>query len=267
MDRRENGSGLIMQRIKEKLAAGELVRVFSVARVLHPTVVEMFGLAGKYDGFWIDQEHGGATYEQIHTLSQSARANDFDCFVRMAPTGYSGVTQCLEAGAGGVMAAQIHSAEHAKEFIDWSLFPPLGSRGLNTGGNDGRYTHLTPSEFVAAANEKTFVAIQIETRGALEEVDAIAALEGVDHLFIGPSDLSMAVGVVGQFHSDTLWEAIQKVADASAKHGKPWGILPPDPKFADRAVEMGCRLLSIANDPLIMKKGIEAFQNSFGNSF
>lgn len=256
-----------MKQILAKMSAGELVRVFSVARVLHPTVVDLFGLGGKYDGFWIDQEHGGATYEQMHVLSQASRANGFECFVRMAPLGYSAVTQCMEAGTGGVMAAQIHSAEHARQFVEWSRFPPLGMRGLNTGGHDGRYTHSTPAEYVENANAGTFVAIQIETKGALDEVDEIAALDGVDHIFIGPSDLSMAVGVVGQFHSDTLWDAIERVAKAAARHGKSWGVLPPDPKFADRAVDLGCRLLSIANDPLIMKKGIESFHQAFASSF
>lgn len=256
-----------MLGIKRKLAAGELVKVFSIARVLHPTVVEMFGLGGGYDGMWVDQEHGGATYEQIHTLSLAARANRLDCFVRMAPTGYSAVTQCLEAGAGGVMAAQIHSADEARQFLEWAHFPPLGKRGLNTGGSDGRYTHRTPREFVEAAVDETFVGIQIETAGALEQVDAIAQLPGLDLLFVGPSDLSLSIGHVGEFHSDPMWEAMQTIADAANRHGVPWAVLPPDPKFALRAVELGCRMLSIANDPLIMRRGIEAFQANYDAFF
>lgn len=256
-----------MRQIKQKLATGELVRVFSVARVLHPMVVEMFGHAGGFDGFWIDQEHGGATYDQMHVLSLAGRANDLESFVRMAPTDYATVTQCLEAGTGGIMGAQIQSVAQADQFVRWSHFPPRGERGLNTGGHDGRHTYLPPAEFVDQAQENTFVAIQIETSGALDQVDEIAALDDVDLLFIGPSDLSMAIGVVGQFHSDRMWEAMSAVATAAANRGTRWGVLPPDPEFAERAVDAGCTLLSIANDPLIMRRGIAAFQEAFGNVF
>lgn len=256
-----------MKNIRDRMLAGELIKVFSVARLLHPTVIEWFGLTGGYDGFWIDQEHGGATYEQINVLATAGRASGFESFVRMAPTGYSAVTQALEAGAGGVMAAQIHSAEEAAQFVKWSRFPPLGSRGLNTGGADGLYARRSAVELIEQASADAFVAIQIETVGALEQVDQIASLDGVDHIFIGPSDLSLAIGHVGEFHSSELWDAIGRVADAAKKAGKPWGILPSDPKFADRAVELGCQLLSIANDPIVFREGIRAIQSAYADSF
>ena len=82
---------------------------------------------------WMDQEHGGLTYEQTVQLSVSARANGFDTFVRMAPSGYELVTQNLEAGASGVLAAQIFSAEQAEQFVRWTKFAPRGSRGLRSG--------------------------------------------------------------------------------------------------------------------------------------
>ncbi len=109
---------------KQLLATDELIRVFAVARVVHPVVIEMFGLAGKYHGFWLDQEHAQISTEQIGIMSLAARANEMDCFVRVPPTGYWQVTQCLEAGAGGVMGAQIRSADHAREFVSWAKFPP-----------------------------------------------------------------------------------------------------------------------------------------------
>lgn len=87
--------------LKTKLAAGELVRVFCAGRIPHPLVIEMFALGGGYDGFWIDQEHAAVTYEHVVGFALAARANALDCFVRMAPTGYSQVTQNLEAGGAG----------------------------------------------------------------------------------------------------------------------------------------------------------------------
>ncbi len=252
---------------KELLATDELVTVFAVGRVPHPIIIEMFGLAGGYKGFWIDDEHTSVTVEHVLSMAIAARANDFDCFVRMPPIGYWHVTQCLEAGAGGVMAAQIHSADHAREFTSWCKYAPQGIRGLNMGGRDGNYSYKNVKTFPEEANRDNFVSIQIETLGALEQADEIASIEGVDQLFVGPADLSLCLGVVGQFHHEKLWEAIEQVDRACKNHGKTWGCVAPDPKFADRAVELGCRMPTIGNELLVLRRGIEKFRELFPNQF
>ena len=173
-------------KFKELLATDELIPLFAIGRVIHPVVIELYGLAGGYRGFWLDQEHAFISTEQLVMASLAAKAHDMDCFVRMAPTGYSHVTQCLETGVGGVMAAQIHSAEHAEEYVKWTKFAPRGTRGLNLSGRDADYTLKTAPQFIEDSNRDHFVAIQIETLGSLEEADAIAAIDGVDLLFIGP---------------------------------------------------------------------------------
>jgi 4-hydroxy-2-oxoheptanedioate aldolase len=240
-----------MQTFKELLASDQLIRTFVAGRVFHPIVIELFGLAGGYHGFWLDAEHVGLSTQQMIEAGLAARANGFDCFVRMPPVGYWHVTQCLEA----------------EEFVRWAKFAPRGSRGLNVGGRDADYTHKPLARFVDDANRQTFVAVQIETLGALDDVEAIAAIEGVDLLFIGPADLSLALGVVGQFHHERLWEAIERVAAAARAHGKAWGALVTDPSFADRAVANGCRLATFGTDVLALRRGIEAIKTSFAAHF
>jgi 2-dehydro-3-deoxyglucarate aldolase/4-hydroxy-2-oxoheptanedioate aldolase len=252
-----------LRSIKQRLADGETLRVFAVGRIVHPVAIEMFGLSGAYQGFWIDAEHVALNSEQLVTLALAGKANGLDCFVRMAPTGYSQVTQYLETGAGGVMAAQIHSTEEAAQFVRWAKFAPRGARGLNTSGRDAHYTHKPPAKFAEDANREHLTAIQIETIGALNEVDAIAAIEDVDLLFVGPADLSQSLGCVGDFHHEKLWDAIGRVAAACRKFGKPWGAVTPDPKFAQRALENGCRMPSIGSDVLCLRRGIEAMQSAF----
>ena len=252
---------------KELLATDELIRVFALGRIVHPVMIEMFGLAGGYHGFWLDQEHAQISTEQIAVASLAARANGFDSFVRVPPTGYWQVTQCLEAGAGGVMGAQIYSADQAREFASWTKFAPQGTRGLNTSGRDGDYSHKPAPQLVEDANRDSFVAIQIETVQSVDEVDDIAAIDSVDLLFVGPADLSLALGVVGSFHDEKLWEAIRRVAAACQKHGKGWGCVTPDPKFAQRAVEHGCRMPTIGNDPITLKRGIEALKSAYSAIF
>ena len=242
---------------KEKLAAGQLVKIFAVGRIPSVVIVDLFGLAGGFDGFWIDQEHTGLPYEHVQSLALAARANDMDCFVRMAPANYALVTQNLEAGAGGVMAARIESAQHAEEFVQWAKFAPRGNRGLNVGGRDANYTHKTAVQFAADANREQLVAIQIETARALAEADQIAAIDGVDLLFVGPADLSQALGVLGQLNHEKVWEGYRHVAAACRKHGKHWGTVAATPEFGERALELGCRMISPTFDVAALRRGID----------
>jgi 4-hydroxy-2-oxoheptanedioate aldolase len=256
-----------MASFKQRLAAGELLRVFQIGRIPHPTAIDLFAVGGGYHGFWMDQEHSGITTEHIVTASFAARANEMDFFVRVAPEGYWVVSRSLESGAGGVMAAQITSAEHAEQFVRWSKYAPRGNRGFNTSGRDARYTHTPPGEYAEQANRNSLVVIQIETLGALDEADQIAAIDGVDMLFVGPADMSQALGHVGQFSHEKVWEAIDQVAAACAKHGKTWGTLPNGPEFADRAVEKGCKLLTLGSEVVSIRRGVAALKETFANHF
>jgi len=255
------------RRFKELLANNELCRIFAVGRLLNPVTIDLYALAGGFHGFWLDQEHVGLSYQEIQTAAVAARANGFDQFVRMAPTNYAQVTQNLEAGACGVMAAQIRSAAHAEEFVTWTKFAPRGMRGMNTSGRDADFTHRSQAEFAERANREHLVLIQIETAGAVQDADAIAALDGVDVLFVGPADLSQSLGILGQTSHPRVWEAIDVVAAACKRHGKHWGAVPADPAFAERAYDKGCRMLSLNTDILAVRRGIEAAKAAYQKQF
>jgi 2-dehydro-3-deoxyglucarate aldolase/4-hydroxy-2-oxoheptanedioate aldolase len=256
-----------MYRFKSLLRENQLCRVFCSGRIIHPVVYDVHGMVGGFHGFWIDQEHAGATYEQIALASACGRANGLDCFVRMAMEGYARATANLEAGAGGLMAARIESADHAEEFLQWVKFAPRGNRGLNTSGYDALYGGKPLAQFAVDANRDSFVAIQIETTGALEQCDRIAAIDGVDLLFVGPSDLSQVLGVIGQWESPTLWEAYSRVAAACKQHGKHWGTIAVEPAFARRAYDLGCRMLSFGIEAVMLRRGIEATKSQFSELF
>jgi 2-dehydro-3-deoxyglucarate aldolase/4-hydroxy-2-oxoheptanedioate aldolase len=252
---------------QDLFATDRILRVFSLSRIVHPVVFDVLGMAGGFDGLWLDQEHGGMTVPQVQLASAFARANRLGMIVRMAPTGYSAVTQNLEAGADGVMAARLNSAAEAEEFVSWCKFAPRGNRGLNSSGFDARYTFKPLVEFTREANREGFVAIQIETLGALEEVDEIAAIDGVDMLFLGPADMSQAFGCTGQVNHEKVWEAIEAISTACRRHGKPWGTVPAGPDYATRCVEKGCRMLTLASETLALRRGVEALKEWYGGFF
>jgi 2-keto-3-deoxy-L-rhamnonate aldolase RhmA len=255
------------KKFKQRLRDGETLRLFALGRIVHPLFIEMFAQAGGYDGFWIDFEHSSPTPDDMYFAGVAARANQYDCFVRMPTIGYWAVTRALEMGMGGVMASQVRSVEQAQQFLRWTKFPPQGERGAVLTGRDADYSHKSVAQFVSDANRDTLVGIQIETNEAVDQVADIAAIDGVDYLFVGPTDLSVVLGVPGQFHHEKVWDAIQRVADACRRHGKSWGCVSPDPKFADRAYETGCRMISMGNEVLVIRRGIDSFKTAFASRF
>jgi 2-dehydro-3-deoxyglucarate aldolase/4-hydroxy-2-oxoheptanedioate aldolase len=234
-----------------------------MGRMFNHNIIRYLGMTGDFDGFWVDVEHGGLTTADIEIAAAAGQAHGLECFVRVPPTDYATVTRCFESGATGVMAAQIRTADEAEEFVQWAKFAPRGRRGLNPLGFDGRYGTIPLSQFAERANEETFVAVQIETAGAVEEVDAIAAVDGVDLLFVGPSDLSQAVGVIGDFLGDASIEAVDKVAAACREHGKQWGAVTPSPEYADMLIEKGCTLISVVNDVKLVTEGLAATKEKY----
>lgn len=253
------------QTLKERIQTGDRLNVFAVGRMFHPNLVHYVGMSGGFDGLWIDAEHAGLTVPDIEYASTAGKLYGLESFVRVPPTDYATITRCFESGASGVMAAQVAGAQQAEEIVTWAKFHPRGRRGLNPLGHDGRFGSVPLAEFTEGANRDTFVAIQIETASAVEEVDEIAAVDGVDLLFVGPSDLSQALGVTGDFTHERCLEAIDAVAGACRRHGKRWGAVTPTPDYAALLIEKGCTLVSAVNDVKLVGAGLDAMREAFAS--
>lgn len=249
--------------LKERLKQGKLVRVFGIGQLCHPKFVEIVGMHGGFDAVWLDQEHAGISIAQIEEGARAARGVGLDSFVRMAATDYATVMRALEAGAGGIMAAQVRSAREAEDVVRWAKFYPQGLRGVNGTGVDGRYGTVPMADYMRRANADTFIAIQIEHASAVEEVEKIAALKEVDVLFIGPADLGQSMGIVGDWNHPQLWQAFERVARAARANGIHWAILPPNLAYARRCLDLGCRMLSLGLDTWTVQRGLRAFLNEF----
>ena len=247
--------------MKQRLQRGERLVVFAVGRMFHPNLIRYLGMAGDFDGFWIDVEHGGLTTYDIEIAATAGLAHGLDCFVRVPPTDYATVTRCFESGATGVMAAQIKSAEEADEFVRWAKFAP-GVSGLNPLGYDGRYGTIPLAEFAERANRETFVAVQIETtKRSTRSTPSRPSTVWTSCSW--PSDLSQAVGVIGDFMGDASLEAVDRVASACRAHGKQWGAVTPSPDYASMLIEKGCTLISPVNDVKLVTTGLAAMKETY----
>ena len=256
-----------MPSLKQRLNDGEFVRICGVGRMPHHNLIHIIGMSGGFHGVWFDMEHVGLSSHELEIVTMAAREHGLDTFCRVAPTDYATVTRCLEAGSSGVMAAQIYSAKQAEEFVQWSKFAPRGWRGLNTGGWDAKFTMVPAAEFTRKANEETFIAIQIETLSAVEQCHEIAAIDGVDALFVGPSDLSQSLGVTGQFFHEKCLTAIDRVSKACRDAGKPWAAVTFNAQHAAMLVDKGCRMLSPTNDIKIAVAGVNTVKGEFADLF
>jgi len=253
--------------IKSRLASGQQVNVFTIGAIPSPKIIEMVAMAGGYHAIWIDEEHAGLTLNQIEILAMACRSVGLDSYVRVAPTNYAAVMRPMEAGVGGIMAAQIRSVEEARQVVRWAKFPPLGERGANASNFEGNYGTQSLAHHIQKCNDDRWLSLQIETSEALQQVDQIAAIEGVDNLFVGPADLSVALGVPGDFMHPRCREALQRVSEATLDQGKTWGILVRSREHADFCRSLGCQLYAYSNELAAFLAGLSVTRARYEDFF
>jgi 4-hydroxy-2-oxoheptanedioate aldolase len=249
-------------KIKAKLRRDEPVLVTTL-HYLDPAIFELTSLMG-FDGIWMDLEHHGTSVETATNLMRAARVGTADIMARPAKGEFMRMGRLLEAGAQGILYPRCDDAAEAREVVTWSKFAPLGRRGIDTGNPDSPYCAMPVAPYIREANEQTFLAVQIEDPGALEHVEEIAAVEGVDILFFGPADFSILSGVPGQFDHPVIHDAIKRVAAAARRAGKMWGMPSATPERTSELLALGARFIAHSADLLILKSGLEAIRRGFG---
>src|SRR4051812_38657543 len=220
--RRAGGESMRTSKIKAKLKRDEPV-LLTTLHLTDPSLFELTSAMG-FDGIWMDMEHHGYSVETATTLIRAARVGTADIMARPAKGEFMRLGRLLEAGAQGIMYPRCDDADEARELVSWAKFAPLGRRGLDTGNADNPYCSTPLARYVPGANAGTFLVVQIEDPAALENVEAIAAVEGIDVLFFGPGDFSLLNGVPGQFDHHSLDAAIARIAAAASASGKAWGM-------------------------------------------
>ncbi len=249
------------------MADGQLVRVMVLGALASPKLVEIAGTAGGLDGVWFDQEHSAIPHQQLELLMMACRAAGLDAFARVPPTDYATIMRPMEAGASGVMVAMIRTVDQTRQVVQWAKYPPLGTRGLFQANYEAGYGTIDPQQHVDQANRDRWVAIQIETPDAVDCVEGIAAVEGVDWLFVGPGDLACTLGVPGQVMHAKCIAAMERVSAACKAAGKPWGTLARNAEHGAKCRELGCRLISLASDVDLIHRGFQATKKMYADFF
>jgi 2-keto-3-deoxy-L-rhamnonate aldolase RhmA len=186
-----------------------------------------------------------------------------DVMLRRNMSGYEQFLRPLEMGVHGFMVPRIRSVDYIKEVVDFVKFPPEGRRGIDGVNVDADFGLLGLKDYIKRANEETFIVAQIEDKEAIPLIDDIAAVDGVDVLFVGPADLSLSLGMPGQFRDPAIMEIIDTVARACKKHGKIAGTPPMGQDDVDSLLEKGFRFFTSSADYRFIKKGLLDMKETF----
>jgi 4-hydroxy-2-oxoheptanedioate aldolase len=241
-----------MKSLKSRIRNGEAVNGCWL-NLGSPVTAEMVGIAG-FDWVLIDLEHGNGTEADVLHQLQALKSTEATAIVRVESGRGERISRMLDMGAAGVMVPKVNTGAEAREVIDGLRYPPGGSRGVAKMVRAAGYGKWA-TDYISNADDNIVGVLQIETKYALDNLDEIAAIDGVDVLFIGPSDLSMSLGIFGEFANPIFKAAVKSIVAAAQKAGKATGILIFNPDDYRMYHDMGIRFIACGSDGAFVTEG------------
>ena len=209
--------------LRKRVLAGECVYGMMIRQARDPGAPAIYAAAG-YDFAFIDMEHGNYSMETVADLIRGAKSAGIAPVIRIPHLETHFISRVLDAGAEGIMVPMTSTKDQAEAIVHYSKYTPLGHRGFGSQTGQTDYKPVKSVEFMKEANEHTLIIAQIETQEAVENIDAILGVEGIDVGLIGPNDLSISLGIPDQMNSETLIKAIDRVVERAKKRKKATGI-------------------------------------------
>lgn len=243
---------------RDILAGKRLIGCWS--SLANPITTEILGLAG-FDWLLLDAEHAPndvlTLIPQLMALKDSPSAP----VVRPPVNDPVIIKRLLDAGFYNFLIPFVESAEQARRAVAATRYPPAGIRGVSVAQRSNRYG--TVSDYFTTINDQICVLVQIESRGGLENLDGICAVEGVDGIFIGPSDLAGALGHLGNAGHSEVQEAMRDIFACARRHGRTVGILATVEADARRYLEQGARFVAVGSDQGLFRAATQALWDRF----
>ncbi len=238
-----------------RIRNGEAVRICSMGHFI-PSYIKHAAQHG-FDCIWLDLEHRAMDDREVQALLAFFHKFDIDCMLRPPTLEKARLYRYLEDGASGLMIPHVSTPEKAKALVDATKFPPIGDRGLDGAGMDNDFM-LYDEDYAARTNAETFLVVQIETPEAVNNVDDIASIEGVDGMFVGTGDLGFRLKLAEG--APDLEECIERVAEAAKKHGKAWGCPAGSADAMKQRRSQGGQLLARGGDVVALMNALADWQ-------
>ncbi len=243
--------------VKHALKEGKLQAGCSFGQLRSPEVARILAAAG-FNWSYIDSEHGPFGIETLQDICRAAVTAGLMPIVRVADLQYSLIARALDGGAAGIIFPRVEDPELLARAVSWTKFPPVGIRGFGLTPSHVNYEKATIPEIIAHQNANTLVVLQIESKLAVERRDALLSVPGIDAVMIGPADLSISLGVPGQFDHPSMLEAIELVKESCLKHGVAPGIHVRMLSLAKYWKEHGMKFLSCGAETGFMLESASA---------
>ena len=236
-------------KFRQRLRAGDTL-LGTIVTLEAPEVVEALCHIG-YDWLFIETEHAPLAPPAVQRIVQTAA--DTPCVVRLSRGDEISIKRALDAGAAGIIVPQVNSAAYARLIVSYAKFAPMGSRGF--GLSRASMYGLNAEQYVASANDNTAVIVLAEHVDAVENIDEICQVEGVDAVFIGPYDLSASFNKIGRVQDREVVDAINHIRDVCRAHGMPVGIHGASPEMLVARIQDGFSLVSCSADISVFAAG------------
>jgi len=243
----------LRNRAKEKLEKGELCIGLGIRTLRTMDVGRILNTCG-YDYAFIDMEHNAMHIDTAVQMAVACQDADVTPLIRVPGYEHHHASRVLDAGAMGIVFPHVDTAEQAAKLVSYCKYPPMGHRSAAGAMAQLNYVAVPQAEACEAVNKNTLIVIMLESPKAIENVDAIAAVPGVDVILIGTNDLCMEMGTPGQFSSPKVEDAYKKVIAACRKHGKHAGMGGIyDETVSQKYIGMGVRFILSGGDlPMFM---------------
>jgi 2-keto-3-deoxy-L-rhamnonate aldolase RhmA len=243
--------------LKEKIGTGYKAAGCMMRAVRNPLVAVLARQAG-LDYVMFDCEHGNYDYQTLHDMFIALNVNNVAGFVRVPELSKGHVSRVLDCGATGVMIPMIDSVEQAKLAVRYSKYKPIGGRGFIMANGYNAYDSQGKShtQIMEEQNKRIITIAQIETKNAIDHIEEIAAIEGIDAMLIGQSDLSISHDLPGDFKHPVVQEAVRKVANACKNKGKIFGLGMEFPTFTSFLPDVG--IILRGTDIAFIRQGMKS---------
>jgi len=236
---------------RERLAKGETVYGCGLQVYRAPEIPRAFAAAG-FDYVFIDMEHGSFNLETAHDMIISCKLAGITPIVRVGELQYTLCARLLDQGAQGIILPRVEDPKVLEQALSWLRFPPLGVRGFGINPTMVDYEARTMPEIIEHQNREALCVVQFETVRAVEVADELLSLKGFDVMMIGPADLSIALGVPGQFDHPKMIDTIDSVIDKCNKHGVVPGIQTRSVAMAKQWRDRGMRFIGVAAEHVFL---------------
>ncbi|MGE5511838.1 MAG: HpcH/HpaI aldolase family protein [Bacteroidota bacterium] len=241
--------------LRQRVMAGETVLGAMVFEFFSPGIAQVMQHAGA-EYIIYDMEHTGVGLETVKTQVAHCRGIGMAPMVRVPRGEYHFLARALDIGCHGVMIPMVESVAQAQSIVEATRYPPRGRRGAAFGFAHDDYAPGDPKAKMKAADARTLVIAQIETERGLEHVEDIAAIEGIDVLWVGHFDLTNFLGIPGQFDNPVYLNALKRIVAAGRKHKKGLGFMAADATWARQYKRLGFNMLATGTDHGILMSGV-----------